>query len=514
MRTVSECEAHVAMPETSWAPYKRIIGHGFVTGSILALAMGSCLIYHQISPGTFGLWVKYQLAKSLNAAGFQHYLLTWPSGSGHITVSTEAVALVQSLQAWSRGVLNDVHAVILFTFANAVLASVIGAIAAALCSQAQQGAPPCPASRPVKGQRHRSVRPHVPSDERDDQSESLLAQQNQHHGAPLVNQSGGAVPVSIDDASAIGQSQPREEPAERRRTDLGRLSALPKLGDYYERYWELQALPFENSPDPKYYFPSPNHEEALHRLLYGIQTRKGAVMLTGDIGCGKTLLSRTVIQHLVTQDYDTAVIADPSFGSTQLLREVLYQLGIDATGNTVDLRHRLNDRLLENLKRGQDTVLIIDEAQAIRDDDMFERLRLLLNFQLNERFLLTLLLLGQPELKNRVRTIPQFYQRIAIQYHLGPFSATDVADYIQFRLKVAGSSRRIFRPDTYPLIYRLSGGVPRKINTLCDLCLLVGRLDHAKTVDRAIVERVAVKVTHGAGLHHRMSESRPVPVET
>src|SRR5207245_167083 len=195
-----------------------------------------------------------------------------------------------------------------------------------------------------------------------------------------------------------------------------------------------------------YYFPSPNHEEALQRLLYGIEARKGAVILTGEIGCGKTLLSRTLMDHLAEEKYDTALIADPSFEDAQLFREVLYQLGIDSAGSELDLHHRLNDRLLDNLKRGVDTVLIIDEAQVIRDDQMFEKLRLLLNFQLNDRFLLTLVLLGQPELRTKVEALVQLSQRIVIRYHLMPFSAEEVGEYVDFRMQAAAASRMALMP--------------------------------------------------------------------
>ncbi|MGH7250249.1 MAG: ExeA family protein [Nitrospiraceae bacterium] len=275
---------------------------------------------------------------------------------------------------------------------------------------------------------------------------------------------------------------------------------------HYTEHWGLQEMPFENTPNPKYYFPSPNHEEALQRLLYGIEARKGAVILTGEIGCGKTLLSRTLMDHLSVEKYDTALIADPSFEDAQLFREVLYQLGIDSAGAELDLRHRLNDRLLDNLKRGVDTVLIIDEAQVIRDDHMFEKLRLLLNFQLNDRFLLTLVLLGQPELRARLQRLDQFYQRVAIRYHLGPFSEAEVAGYIRFRLAVAGCKREIFTPDACSLIYRACGGIPRKVNTLCDLSLLLSSTEKATVIDRKIVGRVAVKVTYGIGQDHRLAE--------
>jgi len=266
-----------------------------------------------------------------------------------------------------------------------------------------------------------------------------------------------------------------------------------KPGMSYESYWGLSELPFENVPDPKFYFPTSIHEEALHRLLYGVQTRKGAVMLTGEVGCGKTLLSRELILHLSGQQYDVAVIANPSFGVEDFLTEVLYQLGIEPTKTKVQLLHLLNERLLDNYKRGKQTVMVIDEAQTIPDDQIFEELRLLLNFQLNDRFLLTMVLMGQPELNDRVAAIKQFAQRISIRYHLGYFSSEQTVQYIEFRLKAAKCTKEIFSEEARGMIFQLSGGIPRNINTLCDLCLLIGFMDRASGVDRKIVERAAAE---------------------
>lgn len=260
---------------------------------------------------------------------------------------------------------------------------------------------------------------------------------------------------------------------------------------HYEAYWGLKLAPFENVPDPKFYFPSPKHEEGLHRLLYGVEARKGAVLLTGEIGCGKTTLSRQFIQHLGQERYDTALIANPSIDSQEFLGEVLYQLGMTVTGSKLDRLHGLNEHLLENLKRGKDTVILIDEAQTIKDDVVFEELRLLLNFQLNDRFLLTLILLGQPELNARINAIKQFAQRVAIRFHLPAFDLQETTRYMEFRLKTAGADQRpIFSPEAIDLMFQHSGGIPRNINTLADLSLLSGFLERKAQIDTAIVTRV------------------------
>jgi general secretion pathway protein A len=267
---------------------------------------------------------------------------------------------------------------------------------------------------------------------------------------------------------------------------------------HYEDYWGLKLSPFENVPDPKFYFPSPKHEEGLHRLLYGVEARKGALLLTGEIGCGKTTLSRQFLQHLAHERYDTALIANPAFDAQEFSGEVLYQFGVAGGGSKLDRLHRLNEHLLENLKKGKDTVVIVDEAQAIKDDSVFEELRLLLNFQLNDRFLLTLIMLGQPELNARINVIKQFAQRIAIRFHLPAFDLEETTKYMEFRLQTAGADRRpIFSTDAIELIFRSSGGIPRNINTMADLALLSGFLERKAQIDGPVVGRVIADFSLG-----------------
>src|SRR5438034_1110235 len=213
----------------------------------------------------------------------------------------------------------------------------------------------------------------------------------------------------------------------------------------YEAYWELSEPPFDNSPNPKFFYLSPEHEEALVRLVYTVRHRKGCGMLTGEYGCGKTTLSRALIQRLEAERYEIGLLTNPSWNATDFLREALYQLGVESKEKSKsELLHLLNDVFFRNYRDGRDTVIIVDEAQLIADDGVFEEVRLLMNFQTDDRFLVTLLLIGSPELRERVRRLKHLDQRITIRYHLNTLDYTHTAAYVSHRLKMANRATPIF----------------------------------------------------------------------
>jgi general secretion pathway protein A len=259
----------------------------------------------------------------------------------------------------------------------------------------------------------------------------------------------------------------------------------------YCEYWKLKIPPFENVPNPRFVFYSPNHDESLMRLFYTVKGRKGACMLTGEVGCGKTTISKVFQEKLKHGNFDIGMITNPSLNSIELLQEILYQLGSEVQYSTkLQLIHALQNKVMGNLKAGKETIVIIDEAHLIKEEETYEELRLLLNLQDDNRFLLTLILVGQPELKELIGKIPQFEQRIPIKYHLRPLNFIDTFKYVQFRLKKAGVNGNIFTGDAAKKIYEYSGGIPRKINNLCDMSLLAGFVDQARVIDHTIVKRV------------------------
>lgn len=259
----------------------------------------------------------------------------------------------------------------------------------------------------------------------------------------------------------------------------------------YSEYWKLKELPFDNIPNSRFVYYSSNHDEALMRLFYTVRGRKGACMLTGDIGCGKTTICRVFQDKLMEGDYEVVLITNPTITSKELLQEILYQLGLKFENNVVkrELIHAVNDMVLKNLKADKETILIIDEAHLIKDNETYEELRLLLNLQDKERFLISLILVGQPELKGLISKVPQLQQRIPIKYHLKPLNFVDTSGYIQFRLRKAGLEKDIFTKGAVKQVFEYSGGIPRKINNICDMSLLVGFIDQVKKINNSVITK-------------------------
>ena len=202
------------------------------------------------------------------------------------------------------------------------------------------------------------------------------------------------------------------------------------------------------------------------------------------------------MDHLPEEKYDVALITHPDLPRNEFLQEINVQFGIKGPGQTRErLWKALTFHCSENLTAGVETVLIVDETQSIHENDVLEELRQILNLQLNERFLITLILVGQPELKERVGRSRQLDQRIAIRYHLGPLDSVETLKYVQHRLHVAGGTREIFSPEAVQLIWQYTRGVPRSINNVADLCLLYGLESQRPIIDGPIVRKAAAEVS-------------------
>lgn len=259
----------------------------------------------------------------------------------------------------------------------------------------------------------------------------------------------------------------------------------------YTGYWQLDRKPFENTPDPEFFYLSSEHAEALERFLYLLEGRMGAGMLTGEYGSGKTTMIRVLRQRLDLEGYRMAYLDYPRFSSDGLLKEILYQLGEEPAGDNLDCRHRLGDVLYRTSAAGAHTLVVVDEAQVIPENGALEELRMLLNFQLEDAFLVTVLLVGQPEFRERVRKIPQLDQRITVRYHLHNFDLDGTRTYIHHRLEHAGARNSIFTAPAVEAIYKSTLGTPRRINNVCDLCLFTGARQQVEQIGEEIVRMVA-----------------------
>ena len=259
----------------------------------------------------------------------------------------------------------------------------------------------------------------------------------------------------------------------------------------YEDYWSLADKPFRNTPDPHYFYFSRRHEEALTRALYALTEGQGAMMLTGECGCGKTLLTRAIVDELDPDRFEVALLPYPNLSPDEFLAEVLRQFGYDPAGWDKSTMLLALGRFLEAThRRGASTLVIVDEGQVIQDPLTLEEIRLLLNFQQDRKHFLTLLVAGQPELRERVEERPQLAQRLAVRYHVGAMDEDDAVAYLRHRLAVAGGASEIFTGGAERLIARASEGVPRRVNHLADTALLAAFGKREALVDEGLVRRI------------------------
>jgi len=265
----------------------------------------------------------------------------------------------------------------------------------------------------------------------------------------------------------------------------------------YKSYFGLAEEPFSIAPDPRYLYMSRRHQEALAHLLYGVNGGGGFVLLTGEVGAGKTTVCRCLLEQ-IPGNCDVAYIFNPKLTVAELLSTICAEFGIVCpSGNTsvkvyIDC---INNYLLDAHARGRHTVLIIDEAQNL-STDVLEQLRLLTNLETNQRKLLQIILLGQPELAIMLAQpeLRQLAQRIIARYHLGPLDRKEIAAYVQHRLWVSGAQRQLIPLALMGRLYRLSGGIPRIINVLCDRALLGTYAQSRERVDAATLKQAAREI--------------------
>ena len=259
----------------------------------------------------------------------------------------------------------------------------------------------------------------------------------------------------------------------------------------YLQFYGLKLSPFDITPNPRFLFHSTKHREAFNHLLYGIRERKGFVQLTGEVGAGKTTLCRALLEQLDAR-FSTALILNPVMSGDELMKAIATEFGLEVKGrDRMETMASLTDFLLKQTLSGRETVLIVDEAQNLTED-LLEQVRLISNIETDDRKLLQIVLMGQPELRDRLNghKLRQLRQRITVRYHLNPLTHTEVGQYIQHRLALAGA--RGLPSFTAPAVWRVfrySRGIPRLVNAVCDKALLAGFVERSHRINYRMVSR-------------------------
>jgi general secretion pathway protein A len=259
----------------------------------------------------------------------------------------------------------------------------------------------------------------------------------------------------------------------------------------YCQYYGLKERPFNVTADPAFFFLSKKHKEALAYLVYGTTQRKGIVVITGEIGTGKTTLCRFFLNQL-GNNIKTAFIINPHFSEIQLLEAIINDFGINVKSKTrLSLVWELNKFLLRESSCGNNVALIIDEAQNLKPQTL-EQVRLLSNLETEKDKLLQIILVGQPELNRKLElyNLRQLQQRVMVRYHITPLDKDEVRNYIEHRLNFAGASGKIqFTDEAIEAITEFSCGVPRLINIICDRALLAGFTVETRSIDLSIINK-------------------------
>ena len=258
----------------------------------------------------------------------------------------------------------------------------------------------------------------------------------------------------------------------------------------YKDFYSLKENPFNITSDPAFFFPSIRHEEAFNHLSYGINSRKGIIVITGEIGTGKTTLCRMLLNR-IGDNVKTALILNPDFSDIQLLEMIVHDLGIECKKkNKLALVGAIALFLVEQSSEGRNVAIILDECQNLNVRQL-EQLRLLSNLETEKEKLLQIILVGQPELNNNLQNplLRQLNQRVTVRYHILPLDKSEIRNYIEHRLKTAGANKQLkFTDQAIEAIYAYSQGTPRVINALCDRSLLAGFVRELWTIDDNVIQ--------------------------
>ncbi|MEW5895312.1 MAG: AAA family ATPase [Candidatus Omnitrophota bacterium] len=260
----------------------------------------------------------------------------------------------------------------------------------------------------------------------------------------------------------------------------------------YKDFYGLKEKPFTITPNSRFFFSSAKHVEALSTMLYAVKERKGFVVVTGEVGSGKTTVCRALLNQL-GKDTEFALITNTHIGAKDLLSTILEEFGVDYTGGSkARLLSQLNAFLIEKLREDKNVVLVIDEAQNLKPS-VLEEVRMLSNLETEHEKLIQIIFLGQPELRQKLAMarLEQLRQRVAIYFHLTPLSREDTVAYIEHRLRIAsGGDEQFFTEEALEMVAEFSNGVPRIVNQICDSALLSGYVRDQRIIDARLMEEV------------------------
>ncbi len=282
----------------------------------------------------------------------------------------------------------------------------------------------------------------------------------------------------------------------------------------YQKFYGLSEAPFNLTPNSRFFFSSTKHMEALSTLIYAINERKGFVVITGDVGSGKTTVCRALLNQL-DAGTQTALITNTYMSGKDLLMTILDDLEVDyKPGSKAKLHAQLNQYLIEQLRLDNNVVLIVDEAQNLTPR-VLEEVRMLSNLETENEKLIQIVFLGQPELKKKLAlaSLEQLRQRIAVYFHLSPLTKEDMVQYINHRLKISsGTSRKFFSDEAMHSIFKYSHGVPRLVNGICDSALLTGYIAEKSVIDDETIQEVIgespmVQITHDDDINKKQHVS-------
>ena len=285
----------------------------------------------------------------------------------------------------------------------------------------------------------------------------------------------------------------------------------------YLEHFGLSSEPFSNAPVSRFYYNAPQHQQALARLLYAVNSMKGLAVLVGEIGAGKTTLARRMLDSLPEEEYEAAllVIIHSGITASWLLRRIALQIGVENPAQEkLALLSQLYQRLLQIYEQGRKAVVLIDEAQMLETRELMEEFRGLLNLEVPERKLISFVFFGLPEIEKNLKLDPPLAQRVAMRYRLEPFTSDSTEAYIKHRLRLAGAAKNPFTGDAIEAVHRRAGGTPRVINTICDNALFETFLNRGTEIRGAIIEQIAdnLGLETGAAMPAVINVVGPTPV--